>query len=207
MLTFLNCRLADIESAPTFANSSAWLSRDLSEEEKVFLLMVENDDLKVRSYNGVTIGKEHFAVAHKGLDGVWHPQQGSSHLKAVFSQKFCKKNSPQTVYTRTTVRYGVLMDVLKVGCDGKVLLDVKWYKQEAGLVNTPTQNVHLKLIFGFDDPSTPRLVEASRIANLVVIQPLPYGVILPGTGRTSRRAVVFDRQFTFGTKLISIAKD
>ena len=176
----------------------------MSDAEEVLLEKLEDDLLKVRSYSGVTIGREKFTVAKQkyGRRGEWVSQQGSSHLKADFVQTFRRGNEYGTMQT---TRYGILTNVLLVESDSTVLLDVRWYKEGAAEVNDRTKNVYLRLEDTLEAESEPRLIEACSISNQVVFAELPSA---PGLTRDAqlkrRKAVILDREFLFMTPLSTV---
>jgi hypothetical protein len=170
----------------------------LSGPEEGLLHKLEDENLEVRSYGGVTIGREKFIVAKQSVRGDWESQQASSHLKAEFVQRFTDNGVPRKM--RAT-RYGILTRVLEVVSDGTILLDVRWYKMTAAKEHKSTKNVYLKLHGTLQDEKQPRLVEACSISNQVVFSTFPF-VGFHGFAR--RKAVVFDREFLSGTPLFTV---
>lgn len=169
----------------------------MSPAETELLEILGDNNLEVRSYDGVTIGRDKFTVASKGARGGWVSQQGSSHLKADFVRSFL--SGKKTVKERRT-RYGLLTNVLEVGANKTVLLDVIWYKFEAAYENRATKNIYLRRHGALGAVSEPRLVEACSISNLVVITPLRRHD--PGFDAfLQRKSVIFDRDYIYGIPL------
>jgi hypothetical protein len=182
---------------PTMRNMELWATdKKLTEDEEDVLSLLAEPTLIADSHVAVTIGREtfHRAVLHEGTNK-FISQMGTSHLKANF-RVLCRSHAADTTPVLTLMsRYGVLTDILVLmGSEDTVLLNVKWFRSDAAKKNLATGNVHLLLDKPFED-TMECMIEASMIANMVVLLELAHRP-MEGTDGKRDRAAVLDRDFS-----------
>jgi hypothetical protein len=111
--------------------------------------------------------------------------QGKRSCHRFFSARFEAVNQNNERWTQE--RYAMLTDimVLSIGDKRVVLLDAKWFKENASYVDLDTQNVFVNdnLVF---ERTTETLIQADQIVSQVCVINHPYKA---GT------AIILDREF------------
>jgi hypothetical protein len=186
-----------LHDRPTLDNKHIWATDDkLTPDEEEVLLLLEEPTIIADEHVTVTIGREQFHKA--GLNEAsrkYVSTLGTSHLKANFEVDCQTRAGDQRPVKTLMSRYGILTDIVVLkGSEDTVLLNVLWFKQDAAKKHPLTGNVHLDLDKQFED-TMEGIIEASMIANMVVLLELPHRRMEGSDGRRDRAAVL-DRDFS-----------